>query len=228
MPPTHIPKLPDDARLRELSDDAIADEAVNLAASLLRQASENQTRRERVHGAKLARLMADPQGKAFTIAMSDQVFRSRRSDRIASQLHHLIKRHGVPRYLSTWEQVALWFASAFGEYIPRLVVPRVVDELRSETRTVILPAEEPALSDYLQRRRNDGFRLNLNQLGEAILGEDEARRRLEAYVALLKRPDVEYISVKISSVVSQISLIAFDDTVGRNQEAASGSLPYCR
>ena len=145
--------------------------------------------------------------------MSDQVFRSGRYERIASQLHHLIKRHGVPRYLSTWEQVALWVASAIGEYMPRLVVPRVVAKLRRETRTVILPSEEQALSEYLQRRRKDGIRLNLNQLGEAILGEDEARRRLEAYVTLLKRPDVEYISVKISSVLSQISLIAFDDTV---------------
>lgn len=213
MPNTHIPNLPDDARLREPSDDAIANEAVNLAASLLREANECQTRRERVHAAKLARLMADPRGKAVTIAMTDQVFRSGRYDRIANQLHHLIKRHGVPCYLSMWERVALWFASAVGEYIPRLVVPRVVARLRSETHTVILSSEEPALSGYLKRRRDDGLRINLNQLGEAILGEDEASRRLEAYVMLLKRPDVEYISVKISSLFSQISLIAFDDTV---------------
>ena len=44
------------------------------------------------------------------------------------------------------------------------------------------------------------MRLNLNQLGEAILGEEEAARRLDAYLALLARDDVEYISVKVSSV----------------------------
>ena len=44
------------------------------------------------------------------------------------------------------------------------------------------------------------MRLNLNQLGEAILGEGEAARRLDAYLALLAREDVEYISVKVSSV----------------------------
>ena len=36
---------------------------------------------------------------------------------------------------------------------------------------------------------------------------------MEAYSELLRRPDVEYISVKISSVFSQINLAAFDHTV---------------
>ena len=59
------------------------------------------------------------------------------------------------------------------------------------------------------------MRLNLNLLGEAILGEGEAARRLEAYLALLARDDVEYISVKVSSVFSQINLVAFRHTVER-------------
>src|SRR5256714_1871764 len=62
------------------------------------------------------------------------------------------------------------------------------------------------------------MRLNLNQLGEAILGEAEAARRLEAYLALLARDDVEYISVKVSSVFSQIELTAFRATVARVAE----------
>ena len=34
--------------------------------------------------------------------------------------------------------------------------------------------------------------MNVNQLGEAILGEEDAARRLEAVLTLLARPDVEY------------------------------------
>src|SRR6185295_15661929 len=73
--------------------------------------------------------------------------------------------------------------------------------------------EEDELRRYLDERRRAGIRLNLNQLGEAILGEGEAARRLEAYVALLGRDDVEYISVKVSSILSQIDLVAFRHTV---------------
>ena len=49
---------------------------------------------------------------------------------------------------------------------------------------------------------------------KTVLGEEEARRRLETYIADMKNPDVEYISVKISTLYSQISSLAFEHTVG--------------
>src|SRR5260370_21080808 len=103
-------------------------------------------------------------------------------------------------------------------YLPSVVVPPIVSRLRQETQNVILPGEEEDLRRYLEERRRAGMRLNLNQLGEAILGEAEAARRLEAYLALLARDDVEYISVKVSSVFSQIDLVAFPATVARVSE----------
>src|SRR2546430_2283672 len=103
-------------------------------------------------------------------------------------------------------------------YLPSLVVPPIVSRLRHETQNVILPGEEEDLRRYLEERRRAGMRLNLNQLGEAILGEAEASRRLAAYLALLEREDVEYISVKVSSVFSQIDLVAFRATVARVAE----------
>ncbi|MCB0120657.1 MAG: proline dehydrogenase family protein, partial [Caldilineaceae bacterium] len=84
--------------------------------------------------------------------------------------------------------------------------------------SVILPGEEEPFRAYLQKRRQNGTRLNLNHLGEAILGEGEAARRLQAYLDLLARPDVEYISVKISSIFSQINLVAFDHNVAAISE----------
>ena len=87
--------------------------------------------------------------------------------------------------------------------------------LRQETQSVILPGEEEELTRYLAERRRDGMRLNLNQLGAAILGEGEAARRMDAYLALLARDDVEYISVKVSSVFSQLDLTAFRATVAQ-------------
>src|SRR5207249_10357232 len=63
-----------------------------------------------------------------------------------------------------------------------------------------------------------GMPLHLSQLGQAILGEAEAARRLEAFLPLLARDDVEYISVKVSSVFSQIDLVAFRATVARVAE----------
>ena len=117
-----------------------------------------------------------------------------------------------------WERVALMLGGVMGHYLPSLVVPPIVARLRHETESLILPGEEEELRRYLAERRRAGVRLNLNLLGEAILGEGEAARRLEAYLALLARDDVEYISVKVSSVFSQINLVAFRHTVERVKE----------
>ncbi|MEZ5213782.1 MAG: hypothetical protein R2692_02825 [Microbacterium sp.] len=61
--------------------------------------------------------------------------------------------------------------------------------------------------------RESGARLNLNLLGEAVLGEHEALRRLDGIHDLIRRDDVDYVSVKVSAIASHISMWAFDDTV---------------
>ncbi len=200
------------------SERDLADRALELAEALLREARAQQTADERAQSRKLARMMTDPHGKALTIALADQAFRSHRPERIADQLAYLLERHGVPRYMDWWERAGLLLGGAMAHYLPSVVVPPIVSRLRHETQNVILPGEEEDLRRYLEERRQAGLRLNLNQLGEAILGDAEASRRLDAYLALLARDDVEYISVKVSSVFSQIDLVAFRDTVARVAE----------
>ena len=52
-------------------------------------------------------------------------------------------------------------------------------------------------------------------LGEALLGETkEAERRLKMYLQALQRPELEVISVKISTIYSQISAIAREHSIG--------------
>lgn len=63
------------------------------------------------------------------------------------------------------------------------------------------------------KRTDEGFRINLNHLGEAVLGEAEAANRLAAVLQHLSDPAVSYLSVKISSIYSQVSLIAWDQTL---------------
>ncbi|MCB0060558.1 MAG: hypothetical protein KDE19_00515, partial [Caldilineaceae bacterium] len=176
---------------KELSVEQLAERAVALAAALLQGAQAQQTETEKRQAAKIAGMMDDPMGKVMTMALSDQAFRSHDPSRINDQIRHLIAGYGVPSYFADWEQVALELGTRIGQYIPHMVVPFVVAKLRAETSSVILPGEEEPFREYLQKRRKGGTRLNLNHLGEAILGEGEAAHRLQAYLELLARPDVE-------------------------------------
>lgn len=198
---------------RSLSPQERTDLAVELASLILTQSRQAERRGERKRQAKLARLMADPTAKAFTTSLADQCFRSHNPDRIADQMIYLIRRFGIPSYLSPLEKLKLKFFAAYGHHHAHQFVPLVTRQVRREMSHVILPGEPDKLARQIAHRHRAGLRVNLNHLGEAILGEEEAQGRLNTYLADLARPDVEVISVKISSICSQVNLLAWDETL---------------
>ncbi len=198
-------------------------QAVALAGELLALARSERRRSEAAAEHRLARLMEDEPGRLLTLAFTDQALRAKRPERVADQLRHLLERHGIPRYFSTWERAQLRAFKTLGGAFPRWLVPKVLARLRYEVRRVALPADAEALSRALAERKALGIEVNLNHLGEAILGEDEARARHAAYLGTLARPDIESVSVKVSSIASQINLLAWDDTLAL-LEARVGAL----
>lgn len=187
--------------------------AIELAALMLREASNTMTSQEKAIQQQLSRLMRDPVGKAFTTAMTDQCFRSTTNKRVADQMIYLLNQMGIPQYLDWFRRTELFAFKSIGPNIAQFLVPMAASTLRKETNRVILPGEKAQLLKHLQERRKEGVRQNLNHLGEAILSENEAKKRLHIYLEDLKNPDIDYISVKISTIYSQVNLIAFDDTV---------------
>ena len=187
--------------------------AVELAALMLSEANKIQTRSEKRRQAELARMMKDPRGKAFTTTMTDQCFRSKKSARVAHQMIYLLNQFGIPRYLDFSKRLSLGAFQMFGRALSSIFVPMATWTLRRQTRTVILPGEKHALSKHMHKRRKEGVRLNLNHLGEAILGEDEALQRLNVYLHDLAEDDIEYVSIKISTIYSQINMLGWEKTV---------------
>ncbi len=194
-------------------DAALAGEAVELAAEWLETAHDGMLPEERKQSAQLARMMHDPCGKALTFALADQVFRPPTATRSAERFRSLIDGYGVPDYLPPLERVGMKLGALASAVAPGLVMPLVTAKLRGESESVILPGESERLRPHLEMRREAGMKMNLNQLGEAILGEDEAEKRMSAVLARIASPDCDYLSVKISSIFSQIHLVAHTETV---------------
>ncbi len=189
------------------------DKAIELAGYMISEANLTQTNEEKRIQGQLARMMDDSRGKVFTTCMTDQCFRSGKSSRVANQLSYLIKKFGVPSYLSFDRKLGLTAFRFLGTLAPSLSVPLTKLMMRKETSKVILPGEDKQLTHHMKQRKKEHVRVNLNHLGEAILGEDEAKKRLQIYIEDLEKPDVEYISVKISTICSQLNLLAWQDTL---------------
>ncbi len=202
-------------RGRALAEDELAQHSLELARELLELSELYKQPDERERAALLARLMEDEVGQAFTTLLTDRVYRSRDPARVVDAARHLLRRLGIPDYLPGFAQVQMRALLHLGPFMPAAAASGMLARLRRESRHVVLAAEEPALTRYLQARREQRVRVNVNHLGEAVLGESEAEARVAAYVALVERPDVESISVKISSIFSQIDLLAWDATVER-------------
>ena len=201
------------AKEKKLASNELTQATIDLAAMMLEEAVLIQTQKEKKQQEQLARMMEDPVGKVFTTAITDQCFRSGKDGRIANQLVYLIQKYGVPNYLTTDKKCALTLFKYLGRPLSPITVPLTVKMLRKETASVILPGEDSELKKHMARRRKEGVRINLNLLGEAILGEEEALHRQNIYLADLAKPEVEYISIKISTIYSQINLLAWDETI---------------
>ena len=91
-------------------------------------------------------------------------------------------------------------------------------QIRDASTGIILPAEQARLRKHLEKRASEGARLNINVLGEAVLGEDEATHRLDRVIEMLTRPEVTYISVKISAIAAQLSTYDHEGSVLRVAE----------
>ena len=194
-------------------DQTIIEEAVHLAESWQKRANALSTEQEKALQHRMAKLLAHPMDKVLLTRMMDQSFRPSRASRVADQLRFLIKTYGVPSFLNPFETFLMYLFRYVGLYVPALSVPQVIERIRQDSRYAIVPGEWELLAAHLEKRRQEKVRMNINHLGEAVLGEEEALHRLYTYIEDLKKPEIEYISVKISTIYSQISPLAFDHTV---------------
>lgn len=192
-----------------------ADAAIELAAELLRQAVRLQTPQERRQQAEFDRMIGHDADKATLVEMTDQAFRTHAPARVANQLTHILDVQGVPRFFSPMEKTMLRGFHAFGGYLPGVAVPMVKERMRRETANVILPAERKLLADHLRNRAQQGVQMNVNLLGEAILGEDEAKRRSQRLLEVLRMEEVPCVSIKISTLYSQVSALARRHTISK-------------
>ncbi len=198
-------------------DDAAVATAVALAECLLIDADRRTTRRERRRARRLGRLLADDDGREFLFALTDQVLRTPNPTRAMGQLRELVAA-GLPRSLTLVDRAGLRLASAGSAVAARPVAAIARQRIRHETRGVIVPADDPAFRRHVARRAKQGFDVNVNLLGEAILGDDEADARLAALCARMRRADVDYVSVKISALCANLDVLAFDHEVERIAE----------
>jgi RHH-type transcriptional regulator, proline utilization regulon repressor / proline dehydrogenase / delta 1-pyrroline-5-carboxylate dehydrogenase len=194
--------------------DTVTAPAVVLVRAWLAAGEAALTRRERRERRRFQLLTGDERSLAFTMAFCDRVLRPGNPAVAAAQLRE-VSRGPAPPFLSTVDRVLLRAGVRLGAVAPRVVMPLTRRRLRQLVGGLVVDRSDPALARHLRRLRESGFAVNVNLLGEYVLGEEEAGRRLAAIEALLARDDIDYVSVKASAVASQLNLWGYEQTLQR-------------
>ncbi|GMA32083.1 bifunctional proline dehydrogenase/L-glutamate gamma-semialdehyde dehydrogenase [Litorihabitans aurantiacus] len=163
---------------------------------------------------RLGRLLEDRAGLDLAVAFVDRVARPEDTGVAARELAGL-PAAAAGSFLTAGDRLLLGVGQRVARLAPGVVVPLARRRLRQLVGHLVVDASDAALTAHLARSREQGYRLNINLLGEAVLGEREAASRVARTIALVQRDDVDYVSVKVSSLVSQISTWDTPGTVAR-------------
>lgn len=166
----------------------------------------------------MAGVVADPDGMKFTMRFVDRVVRPENHRVAAQQLSALVVQDRLPDFLSPLDRTLLKVGARLAPRLPGIVMPLANQRMRNLIGHLVVDAAPDAMTEHFGHRKNQGFRLNVNLLGEAVLGDAEALARQTQALRLLEQEDIDYVSVKLSSIVAQLNYWDFEGCIDRVAE----------
>ncbi|MDO4916341.1 MAG: bifunctional proline dehydrogenase/L-glutamate gamma-semialdehyde dehydrogenase [Rothia sp. (in: high G+C Gram-positive bacteria)] len=159
----------------------------------------------------LAGVLKDPNGLDFTVGFVDTVVRPEDTAAAGKNLGKI--SHLVPGFLPWYMKSAVAAGGKVAGHSAWPTVPLARKILREMVSHLIIDARDEKLGPAIEKLTAGGNKLNINLLGEAVLGDKEAERRLAETQRLLERDDIDYVSIKVSAVSGPHSHWAFDEVV---------------
>jgi RHH-type proline utilization regulon transcriptional repressor/proline dehydrogenase/delta 1-pyrroline-5-carboxylate dehydrogenase len=153
----------------------IIQDAVAQAEAWQNRANQLLTERGKAIQEQMQRLLTHPLDKVVLTKLIDQSFRSHDSGRVADQVNSILRQAmACPIFSVPGGKAADADVHGLGRHFPALSVPKMIEKMRTNSSRAIIPGEPKPLHAHLEKRRQQGVRMNINHLGEAVLGEDEA------------------------------------------------------
>ena len=162
---------------------------------------------------QLKALLHNPVDRNIFFKIIDQGFRTKNTKRIAELLIYLFDRYGIPSFISKQDRAMLWLAGHSKRGFPDMSVASIMKKISYYTGSLLLSGEEKAFHKHVMSRKKQKFMMNINYVGKAIHGEDEVHQRINRYRIMLEDPSVEHVSIKISTLFSQLNVFAFEETL---------------
>ncbi|MFC3848079.1 bifunctional proline dehydrogenase/L-glutamate gamma-semialdehyde dehydrogenase [Helicobacter baculiformis] len=184
--------------------------ALSLATTLQTKISEHLSHEEKSFHNKMQKLLDNPKNKVMLIELLDRSFRCQDNRARFELIEHTLKKYGIADFFSAFEKFLLTGFLHVGKLAPSMSVPFFVDKIRANTKAMVLDESSDALKAVIDQREAEQIVLNVNLIGEEVLGESEATYRMHKYQEAIKSSYIKYISIKITTIFSQIHHLDFE------------------
>ncbi|MCH2109370.1 MAG: bifunctional proline dehydrogenase/L-glutamate gamma-semialdehyde dehydrogenase [Polyangiaceae bacterium] len=204
-----------------------ASAAVGYAEWLLEEAERRKLPDEKARQKQLADLLRKDRARLFSTALTDRFFRTTDSSRALTTLIDLIERSECLGELPLLERIELRAARLFGQAVPEITRQAVAHKIKEEASAYLWVSDPESLTaEVLDSGENQS--INLNNLGEEVLGESRALGRCREYQSIAAQEGVSAISLKLSSIDSHLDVLDFDASIQRCVERVAKIVSFCK
>ena len=165
----------------------IIEESLKFAEELQSKIEANISQSEREFHSKMQKLLNNPKNKVMLIELLDRSFRCKDKRASFELIEHTLNKFGIADFFSPFEKFLLYSFINLGRFAPNISVPFFVSHLRKDTSAMVLDADKGFLKPHIEKRKqNDHITLNVNLIGEEVLGEAESQYRIRKYEEALQ------------------------------------------
>ncbi|WP_104740082.1 bifunctional proline dehydrogenase/L-glutamate gamma-semialdehyde dehydrogenase [Helicobacter bizzozeronii] len=190
----------------------IIQSSLALARTLQTKITQHLSSEERSFHAKMQKLLNNPSHKVMLIELLDRSFRANSNHARFDFIEYTLKKYGIADFFTSFEKLLLAGFLSVGKLAPSMSVPFFVNRIRHDTKGLVLDESSDSLKNMIEKREAEHITLNINLIGEEVLGESEAAYRMHKYQEAIKSSYIKYISIKITTIFSQINIIDFESS----------------
>ncbi len=188
-------------------------EAIALATKWKNESKKYLTSSNVKYMKRMNLLFQNGHDKETLIRVIDRGFRSKNTSSVSDFLIQTFIMRGVPKFFTWWEKIGIYTIIFLGKFFHKIYVPLFKEYTMMSVSNYVVFGDLNKVGEKIRENAQYKIATNVNHLGELLLGENEALNRVKGYIKDLENKDIKCISIKISTIYSQILSVAFDQTV---------------
>ena len=169
----------------ELISQVTIDDSVYLATDLIKLAEKKQKTKDKRRKSQFSKILNNTKTIETTMHLTDEVMRVS-SSKAAGKILRGINKKVTLKGLGLIDFLGLKTLILISNILPGFAKYIVKTRVKLDSKGIISNSDRKKLSNYIQKRKKEDIDININVLGEAVLGDEEADKRFKEILSVME------------------------------------------